>query len=842
MFGGFGDNPFGVNFNFGGDFPQRFDENYRVYPVSFCDKGHLEDGDKILLPPSALETLARLHIEYPMLFKVINEGANRHSHCGVLEFSAPEGTCYMPYWMMQNLFINEGGILNIQNVSLPKATFVKIRPQSQDFLDISNPRAVLEASLRKFSCMTIGDTICLKYNNKNFMLDVREVRPGPAACIIETDCEVDFEPPADYVPPVPQQSSSAAPPAAPSSLPYGGVPTMSAKDVAAAARPARSGLGGGGLRLKKGNDRNATDATALRAARLRKFEVFHGTGQSLSGIASTYTAPTTTAAATSASSTDSAAASTTSASSSAPASTDADKKPEAEAEAKRVPFQGPGRRLRELTVGVVALSSAAPGRVRAHSEASSSGRSDCRSTASTSPPPPMLNRVLSKLLRETYGHELSVYALAVAAAALLLSSALYFLSPLLEDDYHIYQQYLPWVYYLDWGQYDSFIVDHAVVFLAISLPMMWLFLMNVAYSSVQSRLDVALLLLRMTCCLTVCCSLTVILTDFLSRRVMIAIISLAYGVLGLVYSWTVPAWRWYMREARVNGLVTFMPEAVQHMLLRITVLEWLTDTSFMDQIKQFLPFLLPLTKSEQNRLLDQLPAETQILMTRPGMIGFLPESMQRVLLPADECLSDAHDLPALENCDHTDQDDASSIAITELQLPPSASAGFEFHSPEVESKSLVYQQQAVSTQQEIITDIVSKRFWKTCSDMMSLPSSETLDRTAAISSALLVLQVYSSRRSRRTVLTVIQFMLASSLASVAGLALFVRLLQLTDVRQQSMQLMYKLVQHFVRQNSLRSTKQIADSANSAGPFTARKAATSATLVFAAVYALRKLRR
>jgi ubiquitin fusion degradation protein 1 len=69
--------------------------------------------------------------------------------------------------------------------------------------------------------MTVGDTICLKYNNKNYMLDVREVKPAPAACIIETDCEVDFEAPADYVPPVPQ-SAAATPPAAPSEVPYGG--------------------------------------------------------------------------------------------------------------------------------------------------------------------------------------------------------------------------------------------------------------------------------------------------------------------------------------------------------------------------------------------------------------------------------------------------------------------------------------------------------------------------------------------------------------------------------------------------------------------------------------------
>uniref|UniRef100_A0AAV1UFS4 Ubiquitin fusion degradation protein n=1 Tax=Peronospora matthiolae TaxID=2874970 RepID=A0AAV1UFS4_9STRA len=289
MFGGFGGdgNPFGVQFNFG-DFPQRFDEHYRVYPVSFCDKAHLEDGDKILLPPSALETLARLHIEYPMLFRVTNEGVERSSHCGVLEFSAPEGSCYMPYWMMQNLFVKEGGILNVQNVSLPKATFVKLRPQSQDFLDISNPRAVLEGSLRTFSCMTVGDTICLKYNNKNYMLDVREVKPAPAACIIETDCEVDFEPPADYVPPVPAAANTAAQ-AVPSDVPYGGVPTMSAEDMK---RARFGGTESGGLRLKKSGEKSTTDAAALRAARLRKYEAFHGTGHSLSGQGSTHASAT----------------------------------------------------------------------------------------------------------------------------------------------------------------------------------------------------------------------------------------------------------------------------------------------------------------------------------------------------------------------------------------------------------------------------------------------------------------------------------------------------------------------------------------------------------------------
>ena len=42
------------------------------------------------------------------------------THCGVLEFSAPEGSCYIPHWMMQNLLLEAGSLLTVKNVSLPK--------------------------------------------------------------------------------------------------------------------------------------------------------------------------------------------------------------------------------------------------------------------------------------------------------------------------------------------------------------------------------------------------------------------------------------------------------------------------------------------------------------------------------------------------------------------------------------------------------------------------------------------------------------------------------------------------------------------------------------------------
>lgn len=178
-----------------------FEQCYRCYPVSFIDKSHLEKGDKIIMPPSALDRLASLNVEYPMLFELSNSFAAKITHCGVLEFIADEGLMYLPYWMMENLLLQEGDILQVKNISLPKGTYVKLQPHTKDFLDISNPKAILETTLRSYSCLTTGDTIMVPYNNKQYYINIVETKPSAAVSIIETDCEVDFAAPLDYVEP-----------------------------------------------------------------------------------------------------------------------------------------------------------------------------------------------------------------------------------------------------------------------------------------------------------------------------------------------------------------------------------------------------------------------------------------------------------------------------------------------------------------------------------------------------------------------------------------------------------------------------------------------------------------
>lgn len=83
----------------------QFESQYNCTSTAMAGKD-MDEGDKIYLPPSALDRLARMNVEYPMLFKITNNSIGKETHCGVLEFSAEEGWCYMPFGMMQNLMVS----------------------------------------------------------------------------------------------------------------------------------------------------------------------------------------------------------------------------------------------------------------------------------------------------------------------------------------------------------------------------------------------------------------------------------------------------------------------------------------------------------------------------------------------------------------------------------------------------------------------------------------------------------------------------------------------------------------------------------------------------------------
>ena len=55
--------------------------------------------------------------------------------------------------MMSNLYIEEGDLIQLDSVSLPVATYTKFQPQSTDFLDITDPKAVYPLLLYFFNIL-----------------------------------------------------------------------------------------------------------------------------------------------------------------------------------------------------------------------------------------------------------------------------------------------------------------------------------------------------------------------------------------------------------------------------------------------------------------------------------------------------------------------------------------------------------------------------------------------------------------------------------------------------------------------------------------------------------------
>lgn len=111
---------------------------------------------------------------------------------------------------MQTLNLEEGALINVRMVSLPKCKLVEFEWQDETFLDITDPRAVLERALKSYFTLTPGDTICISYNNRVYDLRVVRIRPEAAGGVLmlNTNAVVEFRAPPNYKEPSPPSSVS----------------------------------------------------------------------------------------------------------------------------------------------------------------------------------------------------------------------------------------------------------------------------------------------------------------------------------------------------------------------------------------------------------------------------------------------------------------------------------------------------------------------------------------------------------------------------------------------------------------------------------------------------------
>lgn len=170
----------------------------KCYPINVVKSKTYNRGNKIILPPSILDSLEKENfgaITKPVIFQLWNLNSKKKTNCGVLDYTADEMCIFIPMWIMDNLKIAIGQRIQIRTINIEKGKYVRFGNISEDFFYLANIKIILETKLRFYTCLTVSDNIPICYAQKKYMLNVLQVKPGNAITIINVDIEVTFATP-----------------------------------------------------------------------------------------------------------------------------------------------------------------------------------------------------------------------------------------------------------------------------------------------------------------------------------------------------------------------------------------------------------------------------------------------------------------------------------------------------------------------------------------------------------------------------------------------------------------------------------------------------------------------
>jgi hypothetical protein len=210
-----------------------FIQFYRIMSIDDMDS---EMGGKIELPPSALEHISRaLAPEFPLIFELkqtkpsashrsSNNFGNsmtgdevtlgmenvsiladstsrvlRKTYAGVTTFEAVEGFALVPSWIVKNLGAQDGEVISVRMVSLPKGDLVKLQPHDPTtFLAMEQPKEILESVLRSYVALQTDDVLHLSFDHVLHSFSIVNTLPAHAIDIRDTDLKLEIQIPDDF--------------------------------------------------------------------------------------------------------------------------------------------------------------------------------------------------------------------------------------------------------------------------------------------------------------------------------------------------------------------------------------------------------------------------------------------------------------------------------------------------------------------------------------------------------------------------------------------------------------------------------------------------------------------
>ena len=171
-----------------------------VYHPSISEVDKLQESNRGIFPTSLYSLVEEEEnkeggvnfLDGPIIFRISGEYLVKEIYVTAHEFSAMEGTMYMSSSLMNDSFIENGTQVNVNIVTLPKVTNIKLQPRCSNFAkNIEDPKGELEkAIVERYQVLSIGDTI--KVND--FLLEVTQLEPSTSVITNNADPEVEFLP------------------------------------------------------------------------------------------------------------------------------------------------------------------------------------------------------------------------------------------------------------------------------------------------------------------------------------------------------------------------------------------------------------------------------------------------------------------------------------------------------------------------------------------------------------------------------------------------------------------------------------------------------------------------
>lgn len=127
----------------------------------------------------------------PLIFMVLGEEEVKPIYVVGHEFSAPEGTCYLPRDLMSDGFLADGSSVTVNTVQLPKVTKITLQAKRDAFAEkTTNPKGDLEKVIvGQYQVLALYDPI--EVNGE--LLEVIELEPAEVVSTFNSDPTVEFQ-------------------------------------------------------------------------------------------------------------------------------------------------------------------------------------------------------------------------------------------------------------------------------------------------------------------------------------------------------------------------------------------------------------------------------------------------------------------------------------------------------------------------------------------------------------------------------------------------------------------------------------------------------------------------